>query len=59
MITTMKRRFELNGFQIATYTDLRAKLTTVTIVKGEEVLLNAAFEKAPFAIDYAALIENL
>lgn len=55
----MKRRFELNGFQIATYTDIRAKLTTVTIVKGEEVLMNAAFEKAPFAIDYAALIENL
>lgn len=55
----MKRKFEIDGFQIATYTSIRANLTVVTIVKDDEVLMNQAFNKAPFAIDYAALIANL
>ena len=55
----MSRKFELDGYEIATYFNLRAKLTLVTIVKNGEVLMNEAFHKPPFAIDYAELIGNL
>lgn len=55
----MKDKFELNGYEIATYFDSRAKLTLVTIVKDDEVLMNEAINKSPVEIDYAELIENL
>lgn len=55
----MRRKFELDGYEIATYFNLRTKLTLVTIVKDNKVLMNEAFNKPAFAIDYAALIENL
>ena len=55
----MRREFELNGYEIATYFNLREKLTQVTIVKDGEVLMNETVNKPPFAIDYAELIENL
>jgi hypothetical protein len=55
----MRRKFALNGYEIATYFNLRTKLTLVTIVKNDKVLMNEAIGKAPFAIDYATLIENL
>ena len=57
--TTMRRKFELDGYEIATYFNLRAKLTLITIVKDDKVLMNEAINKPPFAIDYADLIENL
>ena len=55
----MRRKFTLDGYEIATYFNLRQKLTLVTIVKNDEVLMNEAIDKPPFAIDYATLIENL
>ena len=55
----MSRKFKLDGYEIATYFNLRAKLTLVTIVKNDKVLMNEAISKPPFAIDYAELIENL
>ena len=55
----MKRVFNLDGFEIVTYTNLRTRLTEVTIKKNNVILLNEKFQKAPFAIDYAELIENL
>ena len=55
----MRREFELNGYEITTYFDLRTKLTHVTIMKDGEVLMNDTINKPPFVIDYAELIENL
>ena len=55
----MKRKFNIDGYEIATYFNLRAKLTLVTIVKNDKVLMNEAISKPPFAIDYAELIETL
>ena len=55
----MRRKFELDGYEIATYFDFRTKLTLVTIVKDDEVLMNEAIDNPPFAIDYAELIKNL
>jgi hypothetical protein len=55
----MRRKFTLDGYEIATYFNLRQKLTLFTIVKDDEVLMNEAINKPPFAIDYAELIENL
>ena len=55
----MKRVFNLDGFEITTYTDFRTKLTEVTIKKNDVILLNEKFQRAPFAIDYAEIIENL
>ena len=55
----MSRKFKLDGYEIATYFNLRTKLTLVTIVKDDKVLMNEAISKPPFAIDYAELIENL
>jgi hypothetical protein len=55
----MSRKFKIDGYEIATYFNLREKLTLVTIVKDDEVLMNEAFDKPPFAIDYAGLIKNL
>lgn len=55
----MRRKFTLDGYEIATYFNLRAKLTQVTIVKNGEVLLDEPIARPPFAIDYATLIETL
>lgn len=55
----MRRKFELNGYEIATYFNLRAKLTLVTVVKDDKVLMNEPIATPPFAIDYVTLIENL
>jgi hypothetical protein len=55
----MRRKFTLNGYEIATYFNLNEKLTLVTIVKDDEVLMNEAINKPPFVIDYATLIETL
>ena len=55
----MRRKFTLDGYEIATYFNFGTKLTLVTIVKGNEILLNEAINKPQFAIDYAELIENL
>lgn len=55
----MRRKFTLDGYEIATYFNLHAKLTLVTIVKDDVLLMNEAFNKPAFAIDYAELIENL
>jgi hypothetical protein len=56
---SMKRRFELNGFQIATYTNISLGFTIVTIVKDEKILMNNVFPQVPWKIDYTELIENI
>lgn len=55
----MKRRFELNGFQIATCTNIGLGFTIVTIVKDEKILMNNVFPQVPWEINYAELIENI
>ena len=55
----MKRTFTIDEYTITTYFNLRGKLTQVTIMKDDEVLLDKPINQPPFAIDYAELIENL
>lgn len=55
----MRDKFELEGYEIATYFNSPTKLTLVTIVKDDEVLMNEAINKSPVEIDYAELIKNL
>ena len=55
----MRRKFNIDGYEIATYFNIRAKLTLITIMKDDKILMNEAFNKPPFAIDFAELIENL
>jgi hypothetical protein len=55
----MKRRFTIDGFDFAVYSNLDFKVTIVTIVKDDQVIMNEMFSKSPFAIDYPSLIANL
>jgi hypothetical protein len=55
----MKRTFTLDNFEITTFTNLKTRITSVIIKKDNTIVYENNIQRAPFAIDYAAIIETL
>lgn len=55
----MKKHFFIDQYEINTETNLKTRMTHVQIKKGQNILYDQFLQKAPFAIDYATIIENL
>ena len=55
----MKKMFPLGDYIVLTELNFKTRVTNVKIMKNDEIVFDQNIERAPFAIDYAALIENI
>jgi hypothetical protein len=55
----MERTVKIDDYVIYQKFNLGKKLTTVIIKKDDKVLFNEDIKKPPFAIDYAAILDEL